>query len=296
MPGAWRIVDLTGYEGKISAGKGSLYVGESTVPLADLAVILVGPHCLLHESVFDRAVAFDIAIMHCDWRSVPIATTITWSNNSRVATRQKCQIAMSIPRQKNAWMRIVQAKIRGQANVLSAWNRPHAAEIRDLAKLVRSGDPSNVEARAARAYWSAVLGEPRFRRQPGSRVHANSYLDYTYAILRGFCVRAVVSTGLNPTLGVWHHQRSNNFALIDDIIEPFRPAADVVALQAYKKYDSLTPDCKRQLASVCDRKFASNGWTTGSSITHFAQSLAIYIEGEGTTVDVPVFEGSREDG
>lgn len=296
MPGAWRVVDLNGYKGKVYAGKGSLYVGESNVPLADLAVVLVGPHCLLHESVFDRAAAFDIAIMHCDWRSVPIATTLTWSNNSRVATRQRCQIAMSVPRQKNAWMRIVQAKIRGQANALATWDRPRASEVRDLAKLVRSGDPSNVEARAARAYWGALFDAPRFHRKPGSRVDANSYLDYTYAILRGFCVRAVVSAGLNPTLGVWHHQRSNNFALIDDIIEPFRPAADVVAMQAYRDYESLTPVCKRQLASVCDRKFASDGRTTGSSITHFAQGFANYVEGEGTTIPVPVFEGSCEDG
>jgi CRISPR-associated protein Cas1 len=296
MPGAWRIVDLTGYEGKVSAGKGSLYVGESTVPLADVAVVLAGPHCLMHESIFDRAAAFDIAIIHCDWRSVPIAATLTWSNNSRVAARQNSQVTMSIPRQKHAWMRIVQGKIKGQANVLVAWGRPQAGAVRDLAKLVRSGDPSNVEARAARAYWSVVMTEPSFRRRPGSRVGTNAYLDYTYAILRGFCIRAVVATGLNPTLGVWHHQRSNNFALIDDVIEPFRPAADVVVLKACEEYKFLTPDCKRLLASVCDRRFAANGLTTGSCVTLFAQRLAAYVEGQGRTVEVPVFEGSREDG
>lgn len=62
------------------------------------------------------------------------------------------------------------------------------------------------------------------------------------------------------------------------------------------KSSLIDPNCKGRLASVCHQNFALNGWTTGTSITHFAQSVATYIEGEGATLDVPVSEGSHEDG
>lgn len=41
--------------------------------------------------------------------------------------------------------------------------------------------------------------------------------------------RAVVASGLHPTIGIFHSNRSNAFALADDLMEPFRPLVDLTA-------------------------------------------------------------------
>ncbi len=296
MPGAWRVIDAIGYRGEVAAGKGHLYIGEQSIALMDVAVLMVGPHCILHESTFDRAAVFDVSIVHCDWKGVPIATTFGWSENSRVATRQRAQASLSVPRQKNAWMRIVKSKIRGQAEVLRYFKGNGYSELTDLSRAVKSGDPSNVEARAARFYWRALDDGNEFRRLPGSREGLNGFLDYTYAVLRGVCVRAVVSAGLNPALGIWHHERANNFALVDDVIEPFRPAADLIAITARGRHATLDSACKKDLVSVCETTFDRSGATVSTVVSHFARKFAIYAEGESPALEVPVFEVRSENG
>jgi CRISPR-associated protein Cas1 len=296
VPGAWRTIDAIGYSGSISAGKGHMYLGDSAVGLADVAIVLVGPHCVLNESLFNRAAEYDVSVVHCDWKGSPVAMTLPWSENSRVASRHRAQANLSVPRQKNAWMRVVKAKIRGQANAVSSLTGKRDVELLDLAGKVKSGDPSNVEARAARLYWKKITLDSQFRRIPRERVGTNAFLDYTYAVLRGVCARGVVAAGLNPSLGIWHHNRSNSFALVDDLIEPFRPIADLLALGVAGTFDELTPESKRKLVEVCELRFDKSGTTVTTTIMNFAKKFAIYVEGGSSLLDVPVFEGAYEDG
>ena len=78
----------------------------------------------------------------------------------RVAARHRAQAEVSLPRKKNAWARLIRAKIEGQASVLKnlkirgRWANYSRSRIE-----VRSGDPGNVEAQAARLYWSRALGK-----------------------------------------------------------------------------------------------------------------------------------------
>ena len=54
----------------------------------------------------------------------------------------------------------------------------------------------------------------------------NNLLNYGYAILRAVVARALVTSGLLPTLGIHHHNRYNAYCLADDIMEPYRPYVD----------------------------------------------------------------------
>lgn len=296
MTTAWRIIDSIGFNGRLASSRGRLYVGSDEVPLNDIAVLLVGPHCLLHESVFERSAAYGVTIVHCDWKGVPVSASVGWSSNSRVALRQKAQAELSVPRAKNAWMRLVIAKIKGQSEVLKAVGNKQAVAVSALTKLVRSGDPSNIEARAARIYWSGLSPESNFRRRPSQRWGFNSFLDYSYAIMRGLCLRGVVAAGLNPSLGVWHHQRSDAYALVDDLIEPFRSASDYRALGAWSQFDSLDSASKRFLASVFDTPFDRSGTTVGTAVFNAARSFGLYVEGRQRILDMPSFEATGENG
>jgi len=289
MSGAWRVVDLLGFDGTVTAGKGHLHMaGKGSVALSDARAVLAGPACSLHESVFDRAAAYDVPILHCDWRGVPVSATYSWSDSYRVATRHRAQATMSVPRQKQGWRQIVRAKIRNQATVLAWLDAEQASVLRDLTARVRSGDPTNLEAQAARIYWPALTRDAAFRRTPRSGVGLNGALDYGYAVLRAVCLRSVVAAGLWPSLGIWHRRRDNPFALADDVIEPFRAAVDLGVVRTWVPGAALDKDLKASIVAVLDHPFDAEGHSVATCVDRFSQHLALYTEGSAAALEPPV--------
>lgn len=96
--------------------------------------------------------------------------------------------------------------------------------MRDLPRWRAGCDPDNLEAQGAQRYWPKLFGR-EFRRDRTAD-DANALLNYGYAIVRAACARALVASGLIPSLGVWHRNRSNPFCLADDLLEPWRPIVD----------------------------------------------------------------------
>jgi len=125
---------------------------------------------------------------------------------------------------------------------------------------VRSGDPENLEAQGAQRYWRMLMG-PTFRRDRSGEP-PNAMLNYGYAVLRASMARALVGSGLYPGLGIHHHNRSNAFALADDMMEAYRPYVDwrVRALSvAADGWPSLDRDTKRALLSLLNETVAIDG-------------------------------------
>ena len=100
------------------------------------------------------------------------------------------------------------------------------------ADCLKSGDPTNLEARAAVYYWKNLFHRefPNFIREREG-VPPNNLLNYGYAILRAVIARSLVCSGLLPTLGIHHHNRYNAYCLADDIMEPYRPYVDELILR-----------------------------------------------------------------
>ena len=108
---------------------------------------------------------------------------------------------------------------------------------------VRSGDPDNLEARAAVYYWKSLFSHiPGFIRDREG-IAPNNLLNYGYAILRAVVARSLVASGLLPTLGIHHHNRYNAYCLADDIMEPYRPFVD---RKVYEYYQSGKTEVDKQ--------------------------------------------------
>lgn len=295
----WQVLDFTDFKGSLKYKRGKIHVTkyedktETEVPLANIAVVLIGDAVSISGALLSKFSEHDIALMVCDWRKVPVAGALPWSDHTRIGARQQAQAALSLPKRKNAWARIIRAKVLGQANTLVSFSMlTKAKSLRNIAKAVRSGDPDNKEALAARMYWSALASTTNFSRNPGGGVEGwNSALDYAYTILRGHGIRAAASAGLSGTLGVFHRGRGNPFALVDDLIEPFRPAIDEFVFHNIQAETELTPDIRRQLVSCCNRTFAPDGRTIPTVFMAFAQNFGMYIEGNVDTLDTPIWEG-----
>jgi len=130
---------------------------------------------------------------------------------------------MSVPTKKRLWQQIVSQKIEQQVKTLESVDK-NSLHLQRMIKKVKSGDPENIEAQAARKYWSTLFGSD-FRRnidEPG----INALLNYGYSIVRAMTARAVVGAGLHPSLGIFHQNQYNGLCLADDLMEPFRPWVD----------------------------------------------------------------------
>lgn len=297
MAEQWRVIDLCGFEGELRSTRGGVEVcpeegASTTIPVAEVAVILVGMKVALSAAVLHRLAEADVAILFCDWRGVPEGGCYSWSDHGRVAARHRAQAELSLPRKKNAWARLIRAKIEGQASVLENLKIRGSGELLALADQVRSGDPGNVEAQAARLYWSRALGKG-VGRQPaaGQLIGANACLDYGYSVLRGHLMRAVLAAGLAPALGVFHRGRGNAFALADDLIEPFRPAIDEVALQLPPTASPSDRLVKQLLVSAASQRFDGAGHGIPAVAEALAQSFGRYVEGDIDRLNVLSWQG-----
>lgn len=233
MSAGWRILDVTASLATIDVDRGAIVIttrseaGEELtdrVVAADIALILLGTGVRFFGGVLHRLAEHDVVMM-CDWRGVPQAVSLPWSEHSQIGARQSAQAQLSSKANSTAWAAIVRAKILGQAVTLTVWKPRLGTKLASRAVAVESGDRGNVEGVAAKAYFPDLLGADFVRDTDGGD-RLNAMLNYGYGILCGIRVRAVLAAGLVPSLGMWHRHRPNPFNLVADLMEPFRPVVD----------------------------------------------------------------------
>lgn len=199
-------------------------VPDATVPIEDIGMIVIDDmQATMTQSALVRLVESNASIVISGTNHMPVGMMLPFQAHMSLVSVQRAQINMSTPRQKQLWKAIVQSKIRQQARVLHHFYETDYG-LSSLSRQVRSGDTTNMEAQAAQRYWPRLFGSDFRRRQtlPG----INALLNYGYAVVRAAVARAVVSTGMLPSIGLHHHNRSNGFCLADDLVEPFRPFVD----------------------------------------------------------------------
>jgi CRISPR-associated protein Cas1 len=205
-----------------------------SIPCEDIGVVVVDhPQATYTHAALATLAKADATLVVCGPDHLPVGILLPLSDHTQVVWRAREQISASKPLCKRLWQQIVQAKIRAQADNL-AKNAPARRRLLQLATEVRSGDPTNIEAQAAKAYWSAWLTQApedhrtdraTFRRDPDGD-GANPLLNYGYAVMRAAVARSIVAAGLLPSLGLHHSHRANAFCLADDLLEPLRPIVD----------------------------------------------------------------------
>jgi CRISPR-associated protein Cas1 len=203
-------------------------------------------------------------VVICGTNHAPVACVWPLEGHHLQAQRMRAQISAARPLGKRMWAEIVAAKIRMQGEVL-ALRGIEAGAFARLARGVRSGDPGNVEAQAARRYWKLLFGRSFSRDQDGDGI--NGLLNYGYTVLRAITARAVCAAGLHPTIAIFHANRANAFALADDLMEPYRPIVDhIVRGLADQGQTEVTAETKRQLAAIATLDLTSEAGTSPLAI------------------------------
>lgn len=226
---------------------------KARVPIEDIGLLVLDHQQItVTHTVLHQLLANNVAVVVCDERRHPCGMLLNLEGNRVQAELFKYQIESSEPMRKQLWKQTVEAKILNQAAVLGS-AKGDAGFLLELAAKVQSGDTGNREAQAAAWYWPRLFQTMpdfrRFREGPPP----NNLLNYGYAILRAMVARSLVGSGLLPTLGIFHRNRYNAYALADDIMEPYRPFVDALVLDIIHKTgvpEDLTLEHKGQLLKL----------------------------------------------
>jgi len=289
-----RTVEISGRGNRLSVSLGSLVVQRDglevgRIPLEDLGVLILdAPDTVYTHWVLAEALAAGAVVVPCGRNHLPCGLFLP-QNNSLLAQRCAVQAGAPLPLKKRLWKQIVQAKVREQASALPP-DSPARRRLTKLVSQVRAGDPTNIEAQAARAYWQAMFGRD-FRRKAQSGDLPNSLLDYGYAVVRATVARAIAGAGLLAALGLHHHHRENSFALADDLLEPLRPLVDRKAKAlAETGAAAVNPDTKRELLMILTTEVEVAGLKGPLlvGLERTAASLVRCYEGTQDKLDLPV--------
>ena len=249
------VVRIPQDSGQQSAISSQCYENVTTIPIEDIGVVVIDNRQItITSGVIDALLANNCALITCDGKSLPVGLMLPLCGNTTQSERFRYQIDASLPLKKQLWQQTVQAKISNQAEVLAKYTDAEVGCMQVWSKEVKSGDSDNLEGRAAAYYWKKLFGHITDFNRDREGVPPNNLLNYGYAILRAVVARALVSSGMLPTLGIHHHNRYNAYCLADDIMEPYRPYVDELVFNLVKERglpeDGLTREWKAELLKI----------------------------------------------
>ncbi len=289
-----RILEIAEHPARLRVERHQLIVDTggalAKVPIEDVAVLVVAhPQVSYTQAVLNELIAAGGAFLTCDDRRMPSGLLLPMDGNVLQTERFQKQIQLSVPRRKQLWRQIIRGKVQMQAALLQErLGTDHG--LAQLVPIIRSGDPSNVEAQAARRYWSALFGTD-FRRDRNAAGH-NRMLNYGYAVLRAATSRAIVAAGLHPTIGLHHHNKYNPFCLADDVMEPYRPFVDRAVsslLDGLEAVPEMTQLIRAELLATFTEPVTISGESRSlfDALARTAGSLVQCILGESRELILP---------
>jgi CRISPR-associated protein Cas1 len=222
-----------------------------TIPAEDLGfVILEHPQITFSQGAMGLFLKHNVAAVFCDEKFLPQGMLLNLDGNNLQSARFRSQQEATEPLKKQLWKQTIVQKIRNQALLLHRFDKDNESLIYK-SKQVKSGDPTNEEAKAASIYWKRLIGSGFTRERFGDE--PNAQLNYSYAILRAAVARALSGSGLHPTIGIFHRNQYNSYCLADDVMEPYRPFADLLVMQSIETFGStneLNTEIKAHLLGV----------------------------------------------
>ena len=240
------------------------------IPIEDIGIVILDHQRItISQALIAKLLDNNAAVITCNNTHHPKGLLLNLEGHSLQSQRFQAQLEASEPLKKQLWQQTIRAKILNQAALL----RLRGYETKNMehwADNVKSGDPENLEGRAAAWYWAHIFNTIKsskvsktledsgfesleslkhFIRDPAG-LPPNQLLNYAYSLLRATMARSLVGSGLLPVMGIFHRNQYNAYCLADDIMEPYRPFADKLVVQLIEEEglaEELTPAIKKEL-------------------------------------------------
>ncbi len=198
---------------------------ENRIPHEDVRAVIIAARGVTLTSHFVSAIMeSDGIILHCNESYQPCGVTAPLA---RVVDSRAYLHQAERPVRLNGrlWQHIIRGKTVNQLKVLQKRNLKSAH-----LELAINRDEFD-EGNCARRYWQLYfpsIGWVASKRERREVNAPNQMLNYGYAVLAALCHRSLLIHGLSPLLGVKHTTRYHADPLVYDLMEPYRPAVDLL--------------------------------------------------------------------
>lgn len=273
------------------------------VPIEDIGVLVLDHQQItISQALIAKLLANNVAFITCDNTHHPTGMLLNLDGNTLQSSKFNAQIEATTPLKKQLWQQTVSAKIANQA-ILLGWQQVPVTNMKNWSVEVKSGDSDNHEAMAAAYYWKNLFKHTALYNDDAQSTNfkrerfgepPNNLLNYGYAILRAVVARSLVTSGLLPTLGIFHRNQYNAYCLADDIMEPYRPFVDRIVLDIVKmngEFLKLGPSMKKALLSVPTVDVLIKGEKSPLmvAVQKTTASLSKCFEGKQRKIEYPEF-------
>lgn len=262
---------------------------KASIPIEDLGFLVLDHYQItLSHQLIVALQQNNVAIISCNEQHLPLGLMLPMSGHVEHSERLKHQINCSEPLRKQLWKQTVEVKIFQQKTLLTKLGY-NAEPMLEYMNSVKSGDTTNMEGIAAQFYWKQLF-ESFTRDRYGDS--PNNFLNFGYSILRSMVARALVSSGLNPTIGIFHRNKYNPFCLADDIMEPYRPYVDELVLEWVNKPsrpNKICKEAKTHLLKIATKDVKMDGSTKPllAALSSTTSSLYKCMTGENRVIRYP---------
>lgn len=240
---------------KLSCSNNNLIIEQDNnkheIYIEDISFLYIENMCIsLSIPVINLLTNNNVLVVICDNKHLPSSYIISQQANVLSTERQNLQLLMSDKLKNQLWKQIISCKIENQRRVLR-FNNLKFEKLKTFNDIQQEGICSKI-------YFQELYGKD-FKRRDENII--NIHLNYGYSILRSLIIKNIVTSGLNPSLSLYHCNRSNSFTLADDLIEIFRPFIDDIVYQGILNglNTEFTSDDRKKLLSFLHKTYIFNG-------------------------------------
>lgn len=232
-----------------------------SVFIGDISTLLIeNNRCSVTSQAIAKLAENKAVVVFVDDAFMPVSISLPLKPHSTHSKIAQAQLSMKKPFKKRIWKHLIESKIQNQSEVLQFLEKKYAY-LDKLSKTVLSNDDGGNEAKAAKYYWN-LLFENFSRQTKGAFDIKNSILNYIHAVIRSSGARSMVAVGIMPIVGVKHQNYFNHFNFVDDVMEPYRPIADLHAynlLLRYGESEYLETEIKKSCVDVLNMEYVDIG-------------------------------------
>lgn len=196
------------------------------VPLSDISVIILeGQQTVITTRLLSKCSQYNIAIVICDMRYLPVGLYLSYGTYHRTAKRALQQLNISSLLKDQLWQYIVYQKTDNQIQFADYYGveEDYLSQMKEMQQEITLGDNTNREGHIAKLYFNSLYGV-QFSRD--DEIIENMAMNFGYTIIRSCLARLVVGNGLMSMVGICHKNEFNQYNLVDDLMEPFRALLD----------------------------------------------------------------------
>ncbi len=285
-------------ENYISVSNNNLYLKdketkkEIKINLDDLDTLIVDNYKTIFSiSAMNKLVEKNVNVILTDEKHVPNLYLLPFNSNSIPGKNINYQLDLNDRQKGIFWQKITSQKIINQRNLIKYLN----GENEDIEKInillktkLVQGDKKNVEAQVARIFFRNIYGSEFIRFKDDA---INSGLNYGYKILTAKVMSSLISYGLHPMFGIFHHNKTNYFNLAYDFVEPFRPIVDfyVDQLREILLSVGLNVFARIQISRLLDEFVLINGknMRIKDAINYMVKSFVSSIQNDECDIFTP---------